>query len=91
MKNKILIGLGTALLLALLLSPFASANPDGLDRVLKDFGLEERSKTILVSPAADYVFPGIKNEKLATGIAGVFGTLLTFGVAWFIGKKLVSR
>jgi len=91
MKNKILIGLGTALLLALLLSPFASANPDGLDRVLKDFGLEERSKTILVSPVADYVFPGIKNEKLATGIAGVFGTLLIFGVAWFIGKKLVSR
>ncbi|ABB14139.1 MULTISPECIES: PDGLE domain-containing protein [Carboxydothermus] len=91
MKNKILIGLVTALLLALLLSPFASANPDGLDRVLKDFGLEERSKTILVSPAADYVFPGIKNEKLATGVAGVFGTLLTFGVAWFIGKKLGSR
>ncbi|GAV23575.1 PDGLE domain-containing protein [Carboxydothermus pertinax] len=91
MKNKILIGLVTALLLAFLLSPFASANPDGLDRVLKDFGLEERSKTILVSPAANYVFPGIKNEKLATGIAGVFGTLLTFGFAWFIGKKLGNK
>ena len=91
MKNKILIGVVTALLLAFILSPFASSNPDGLDRVLKDFGLEERSKTVLVSPAADYVFPGVKNEKLATGLAGFFGTLLTFGFAWFMGKKLSKR
>lgn len=49
-------GLGTALLIAGLLSPFASSNPDGLDRVAQDHGFDHRAEPH--PPAIDYLSMG---------------------------------
>ncbi|HQJ15048.1 MAG TPA: PDGLE domain-containing protein [Candidatus Omnitrophota bacterium] len=83
-KKDILFGLLTALFLALVLSPFASSFPDGLERVAEDKGFLEKGEgePVLVSPVPDYTWPGIKNEKLATSAAGVMGTLVVFGAAY---------
>ncbi len=73
-------GLVLALLLAVL-SPFASAHPDGLEWVAEQQGFLEAAREPLYSIIPDYVFPGISNEALATIAAGILGTLLVFGVA----------
>ena len=40
---------------------------------------------------ADYVFPGVDNEALATILAGWLGTLLLFGAAYGIAWIILSR
>jgi cobalt/nickel transport protein len=92
----ILTGLGIALLIAIFLSPFASKNPDGLDRVsedlkFKDKELEDKpAKKLPFSAVFDeYTVKGVP-ETIATPLAGLAGTLATFGLAWGIGKLVVK-
>jgi hypothetical protein len=40
---------------------------------------------------ADYVFPGMENEAIATILAGLIGTLVLFGVAYGLAWLLKSR
>jgi cobalt/nickel transport protein len=106
-RNQALVvaGLGSALLIAICLSPFASQNPDGLDRVAKDHGFDK--KELEDSPAKKLPFsavfdsyalkfiPGYDKEGLpkmiSTSAAGLVGTLATFGLAWGIGKLAVRK
>ncbi len=93
----ILTGLGIALIVAVFLSPFASSDPDGLDRVAQDLQFE--GKTAEEAPARklpfykvfeEYALRGVP-EGIATPMAGLVGTLTTFGLAWGIGKLLVRH
>lgn len=76
-----IVGLGIAAFLAIL-SPLASANPDGLEWVAEQGGFLDAARGPLYNVIPDYVFPGIPNEALATIVAGIIGSLLVFGVAW---------
>jgi len=75
-------GLVIAALLAIL-SPLASAFPDGLEWVA------ETTQPAFIDLAAeppyqiipDYVFPGIPNEALATIVAGIVGVIIVFAVS----------
>ncbi|MFH1441454.1 MAG: PDGLE domain-containing protein [Candidatus Omnitrophota bacterium] len=89
-KKDILLGLAAAVFLAVLISPFASPHPDGLEKVAEKKGFLEKGEAapVLVSPLPDYAWPGIKNEKIATSLAGVAGTLLVFGLGYFIALLL---
>jgi cobalt/nickel transport protein len=76
-----------ALAVAAMLSPFASSSPDGLERVAEDHHfLDKGEMQVLNSPIANYLFPGIQNEKAATAAAGILGTMLTFGVFYLLGR-----
>ena len=70
------------------LSPLASSSPDGLERVAEDKGFIDLGLEAPFQVIADYVFPGIENEALATILAGLIGTLILFGavygVSWLI-------
>lgn len=91
-KKTVLILLLSALAVAALLSPFASSSPDGLERVAEDHNfLEKGEDQLLSSPIPDYLFPGIHNEKIATAVAGVIGTILTFGAVYVLGKLVSAR
>jgi len=90
----IIAGVGTSLILALLLSPLASSLPDGLERVLEKLAPARQVKeteTPGFSPVPDYVFPGVKNERLSTGLAGAIGTVLAFGAMFVLGKALSRK
>jgi cobalt/nickel transport protein len=98
MRNRTFVfaGLGIALLIAVFLSPFASSNPDGLDRVAQDHGFEKNASKSPVSHTLpfysmfdEYALRGVP-ETIATPLAGLAGTLVTFGVAWGAGKLLVK-
>lgn len=84
-------GLVAALLVAGLLSPFASSSPDGLERVAEDHGFLEKGFNLIAGPLADYVMPGIRSTSLATALAGVVGVLATFGLAYLVGRLLARR
>jgi cobalt/nickel transport protein len=90
-------GLGIALLIAVFLSPFASKNPDGLDRASQD--LKFNAKELKDKPAHKLPFYAAFNEyalrgvprPVATPLAGLFGTLATFGLAFGVGKLAVRN
>lgn len=77
-------GLLFALFLALI-SPLASAYPDGLERVAENYNFLNKAQNPLYNIIPDYMFPGISNEALATIIAGILGTLIVFGIAILVG------
>ncbi len=91
------IGGGAALILAVIVSPFASPDPDGLDRVAEDleFNHQAQEETI----ASDLPFAQVFDEYsvqglpdgVATSLAGLIGTLVTFGLAWGLGKILIAK
>jgi len=74
------VGLAIALLITLF-SPFASKSPDGLERVAEDRGFIETQKAPPYEIIADYAFPWVGNEKVATILAGMSGVALVAGLA----------
>lgn len=73
------------------LSPLASSSPDGLERVAEDRGFLELGQDAPYQVIADYVFPGIANEALATILAGIIGTLVLFGAAYGLAWLLTLK
>jgi len=92
-KKDILFGLLVALFLALVVSPFASPWLDGLEKVAEDKGFLEKGEVqpVFTSPVPDYAWPGVKNEKLATSLAGIIGTLAVFGAGYGIATMLRKK
>jgi PDGLE domain len=71
-------------------SLWASADPDGLERVAEDIGFLDAAEGSPFSLIADYVFPGM-DGPLATIVAGLIGVAVVFVVIWLIGKALARR
>lgn len=91
----VVAGLAIALLLAGVVSNFASADPDGLDAAtlhgctVDETGaitggscIAQRAKDHELGggPLADYGVFGIDNPYLSNGLAGVLGVLITFAL-----------
>lgn len=94
-RTFVIAGLGVALLIAIFVSPFASKNPDGLDRVSHDLKFDQKEaenkpaqKLPFFAIFDEYALRGVP-ETIATPIAGLIGTLVTFSLAWGIGKIAV--
>lgn len=92
-KKEIFFGIMAAVFLALILSPLASPWPDGLEKVAEDKGFLEKGevKPLLSSPLPDYTWPGVKNEKVSTAVAGLAGTLIVFAAGLGLAAALKRR
>ena len=92
-KNDIITGLVIALVLAGIISIFASSWPDGLEKVAEKLNFLEKGEgqPALTSPIPGYAIPGIGNEKLAKSIAGILGTLVVFGFSYGIAMLIKQR
>jgi cobalt/nickel transport protein len=95
-QGFVLVGLTAAVVIAVCLSPFASSNPDGLDRVAQDQGLERKAQADTIAKRLpffavfeEYAVRGVP-QAIATPLAGLVGTVVTFGIAWGAGKLLVK-
>lgn len=93
-KLFVVLSLAVAFGLATAVSPFASASPDGLEKVAEDKAFLENGKLHSVqedAPIPDYAFPGIDNERVATGVAGFVGVLFVFtagsGLAYVLRRR----
>ncbi|MFD4026390.1 energy-coupling factor ABC transporter permease [Streptomyces sp. NPDC058576] len=90
-------GLVSAFLLAGFVSFYASANPDGLEKVAADQGIDEKAEEhgAADSPLADYGVGDIADARLSGGLAGAIGVSATVvvgtGVFWVVRRREDER
>ncbi|MFE2229496.1 energy-coupling factor ABC transporter permease [Streptomyces kronopolitis] len=77
-----LAGLAAALVCAGGISYYASASPDGLEKVAHDQGIDAKAEDHAAkdSPLADYSVKDITDARLSGGLAGVIGVGATLAV-----------
>jgi len=75
-------------LFAVLLSPFASADPDGLARVAKDVGFLSQGRAASYQILPNYTIPFLGNAELSKVVAGAIGVLVILGLMILIGNML---
>ncbi|MFE1898748.1 energy-coupling factor ABC transporter permease [Streptomyces yangpuensis] len=86
-------GLVTALVLAGFVSFYASANPDGLEKVAADKGIDAKVEEHAAagSPLADYGVEDVEDARLSGGLAGVIGVGVTVvagtGIFWAVRRR----
>ncbi|MER5276203.1 energy-coupling factor ABC transporter permease [Streptomyces sp. NPDC002809] len=85
-------GLVTALVLAGFVSFYASANPDGLEKVATDQGIDKEAKDHAAkdSPLADYGVKDVSDARMSGGLAGVIGvgaTLVVGSGAFYVVSR----
>jgi cobalt/nickel transport system permease protein len=87
------VGLVTSLVLAGFVSFYASANPDGLEKVAADHGIDKKTEdhSTADSPLADYGVKDITDARLSGGLAGVIGVGVTVvagsAVFWAVRRR----
>jgi hypothetical protein len=89
-----LVGVGVllSLLLAGVVSFYASSEPDGLNKVAEDHGFAANAADSANAsiPTAGYAISGISDERLSGGLAGVLGVVvvlvIAFGVFWLLAR-----
>ncbi|MCY0919986.1 energy-coupling factor ABC transporter permease [Streptomyces sp. H27-G5] len=86
-------GLVTALVLAGVVSYYASASPDGLEKVAADKGIDAHVEehASANSPVADYSVKGVGDARLSGGLAGIIGVGVTVvvgtGIFWVVRRR----
>ncbi|MFD5132218.1 MULTISPECIES: energy-coupling factor ABC transporter permease [Streptomyces] len=86
-------GLVASLVLAGFVSFYASADPDGLEKVAADHGIDRKTEEHAVagSPLADYGVKDVEDARLSGGLAGVIGVGVTVvagsAVFWAVRRR----
>lgn len=70
------------------LSPLASANPDGLERVATDAGFLHLGLANKLGPLPDYKTPFLGNGSISTIVAGLVGALVVAVLAFVLARTL---
>ncbi len=79
-----------ASLLVVLLSPLASAYPDGLERVAEDLGFAGRTAAPSVHLLGGYAIPQLGDTPLSLILAGALGALVVAVLAWGVSRLLAA-
>ena len=93
-KETVKGGLGWAvagLLIALavvVISPLASADPDGLERVAEDMGFLAAGQASPYEIIPDYTIPFLGETPLSTIVAGAIGVLVVLAIIYMLGRAL---
>ncbi|MER6464415.1 energy-coupling factor ABC transporter permease [Streptomyces sp. NPDC001288] len=86
-------GLAASLVLAGFVSFYASASPDGLEKVAHDKGIDAKARehASAGSPLADYGVEDVSDARLSGGLAGVIGVGVTVvagsAVFWAVRRR----
>jgi len=90
--QKWLVPVVSILIIAGVLSLFASTWPDGLDSVAEKYRFKDKETTIvkIPTPLADYKVQGV-DGKISTSIAGLVGSGVAFGVAFGIANVVKPK
>lgn len=70
---------------------FASANPDGLEKLAEQLGIAAHSKALLATPLADYEWSGLSSPWLRKASAGLAGLGIIYTACLLIGRMVVRR
>ena len=75
-------------LAAVLISPLASSNPDGLERVAENLGFLGAGQDASYQILPDYTIPFLGETALSTILAGVVGAAILMGLLILVGRNL---
>jgi cobalt/nickel transport system permease protein len=89
--GRILAGLGIALAIVILLAPWASSAPDGLESVAAALNMTASETHMPLALAPDYLWPGIDWEPLSVAMAGVLGVGCVFLTTRLVGRAALGR
>jgi len=89
-KGWIITGIAISLVVVLI-SPFASADPDGLERVASDLGFLQAGRAAPFSIIPDYAVPFLGKTPLSTIIAGVVGLAVVGGIIALLGQGMKAK
>jgi len=78
-------------LAVVLLSPLASADPDGLERVAMDMGFIQSNRSAPYEVIPDYTLPFLGETSLSTIAAGLIGALVVGIVIALLGRGLKTK
>lgn len=89
----ILTALIAALLVAGVISFWASAAPDGLEKTSAAAGIlpPENASSPLPAPLKDYQVAGLSNKFFSNGLAGLVGALLVLALVFTAGRLLTRK
>jgi hypothetical protein len=77
-RRFVVVGVVVSLLVAGVLSFYASSHPDGLNSVAQSLGFAstERASATSGSPLSGYSVRGVGDDRLSGGLAGVAGVVV---------------
>jgi len=78
-------------LAVVLLSPLASADPDGLERVAGDLGFLGKGLSAPYELIPDYTLPFLSNTSLSTIFAGVIGIVVVGAIIVLLGQGMKAK
>lgn len=97
-SERVAVGAGLLIAVALLVvAPFASADPDGLESVAAELGFDSAAvdSALADSPVADYAVGPLGDGGLSVALAGLVGIVATLAVmavvAWVVRGRRASR
>ncbi len=90
MKKKYVIAVCAIIVFLAVFIPFASINPDGLEKVANTLDAHE-GKNFWSGIFPDYSVSGIGNGYLSTLIAGIIGVILVLLVGLFLSRGLKRK
>jgi hypothetical protein len=89
MKKHMLVVVAIMIFLAVFI-PLASSNPDGLERVVETYGVEEGT-VFWNGIMSDYTIAAITNPYISTLLAGAFGALLVLAAGFLLGRVISAK
>jgi cobalt/nickel transport system permease protein len=78
-------------LVVVLLSPLASADPDGLERVAEDLGFLGKGLSAPYQIIPDYTLPFLGETALSTVLAGVVGVMVVGAIIVLLGQGMKAK
>ncbi|HAX70037.1 MAG TPA: cobalamin biosynthesis protein CbiM [Anaerolineae bacterium] len=89
-RNWVYVG-GIIALLVVLISPFASGDPDGLERVAIDMGFIGTGLDAPYEIIPDYTVPFLGETALSTIVAGVIGAIVVGAIIVLVGRGMKAK
>ena len=75
-------------LAVVVISPLASSDPDGLERVAEDLGFLDAGQAAPFVIIPDYTLPFLGETPLSTIVAGLIGVLVVLGIVFMLARAL---
>lgn len=82
---------GLISLAVVLLSPLASADPDGLERVAEDLGFLGKGAATAYQIIPDYRLPFLGQTALSTIVAGMIGVAVVGAIIFLVGQGMKAK
>jgi hypothetical protein len=88
--KKYFLAFGLLAIFLIVFLPFASNNPDGLEKVAQDLGVEENTP-IWKGLMFDYSVSAIAEPYFSTLTAGIVGTTIVLVLSIVLGKAVALK